>query len=333
LKDDVMIRWSYGTQHSQLTKLQRRNASLQDRCMSLELGNAEMTEFMKESQRRWIEDKTQLVKERDDYYKKWQKMVKAHEQAMADLKRSEGTAEGQRMMILTLSQEKAALEGQVEELEEQVRVMAKQLAKLRDELAKIRQEVRRLTQQLKETEAVLVDTRLEGESLSAEKKELEAKLDDAAVMEVPLRKEISRWKSEHAASEERCRILRIEKADGEQRERDLEAYRDQLINKIEEMKAEMQRIIAECKDEILRTKNKAKQEIEDFKMRELVAVKLDFQKKTDVIVRRNDLLEKEVKQGDTLGPHLATLNPVGADESKVCPVCRRVVVYEGAARC
>jgi DNA repair exonuclease SbcCD ATPase subunit len=156
LKDDVMIRWSYGTQICQLTKLRRRNESLQDRCMSLELGNAEMTEFIKESQRRWTEDKTQLTKERDDYYKKWQKMVKAHEQAMADLKRSEGTAEGQRMMILTLSQEKAALEVQVEELEEQVRVMAKQLAELRDELAKIRQEVRRLTQQLKETEAVLV---------------------------------------------------------------------------------------------------------------------------------------------------------------------------------
>lgn len=332
LKDDIMITWSYGGQHIQLSDLTKRNESLQTRCLELELGTAEQAEFLKESQRRWIEDKTALTKEKNEYYKKWQKMVKAHEQAMADLKRSEGTAEGQRLMILTLSSEKAQLEQQVESLEEQVRVMAKQLAELRDELAKIRQDVKRLTGQLKETEAVLVDTRLEGERVEAEKKELEARLDDAAVMEVTLREEIFRWKAEHSASEERCRILRGEKSAGEQRERGLEAYRDQLLGNIDDLKAEVQRTIKECKDEIHRTKMKARQEIEEFKNRELVRVKEDFQKKTDVIVRRNDLLEKEVKQGDTLGPHLATLNPIGADESKLCPVCRRVIVYEGAVR-
>jgi len=332
LKDDVMIRWSYGAQHLQLETLRRRNESLQARCFDLELNSSEQTEFLMESQRRWKLDKADLIKERDEFKKKWQKMVKAHEQAMADLKRSEGTAEGQRGMIIVLSQEKAMLETQVEELEEQKRVMAKQLAELRDELAKIRQEVRRLTDQLKETEGVLVDTRLEAERMSSEKAELETRLDDAAVMEVTLREEILRWKAEHEASEERCRILRSHVANGLQQIAGLEAKRDELEATVVELKAEIVKTIEDCKQEIHRIKVKAKQEIEDFKATELVKVKDEFQAKTDVIVRRNDLLEKEIKVGDTLGPHLATLAPLMADDSKLCPCCRRVIVYEGAVR-
>lgn len=279
LCDDVMISWSYGVQRAMLLNLRNRNESLQARCFDLELGQSEQTEFLMESQRRWTEDRANLVKERDEFKKKWQKMVKAHEQAMADLKRSEGTAEGQKQMILVLSQEKAQLETQVEELEEQKRVMAKQLAELRDELAKIRLEVRRLTGQLKETEAVLVDTRLEAERMDGEKKELEARLDDAAIMEVTLREEIVRWKAEHAASEERCRVLREQLANEQERCRNLEGYRDSLLEKIQEQQEEIRRTIKECEDEIHRIKLKAKQEIEDFKEGELVRVKNDFQQK------------------------------------------------------
>merc|ERR1712072_443228 len=147
-----------------------------------------------------------------------------------------------------------------------------------------------------------------------------------------MREEIERWKAEHAASEERGRILRGQLAGEEQRVRELESLRDELYGKIEEMKEEVRRTIQECKDEIHRVKMKAKQEIEDFKTRELVKVKEDFQKKTDAIVRRNELLEKEVAMGDALGPHLATLNPLVVDDSKLCPSCRRVIVFEGAVR-
>jgi len=285
-----------------------------------------------ESQRRWTKDKEQLIKERDDFKKKWQKMVQAHQQAQEDLKRSEGTMEGMKNAMLVLSNEKALLEEENKDQKEQIRVMTKQLAELRDELAKIRLEVQRLTGQLKETEAVLVETRLEAQRMDDEKKELEARLDDAAIKEFTLREEIERWKAEHMASEERCRILRLELAGERDRVRDLEAYRDELLQTIEEKKEEVRRTIAECKEEIHRIKTKAKQEIEDFKRGELVRVKDDFQKKTDAIVRRNDLLEKEIKVGDTLGPHLATLAPVAVDDSKLCPVCRRVIVYEGAIR-
>lgn len=332
LCDDVMISWSYGAQREQLINLRSRNESLQARCLDLELNQSEQTEFLMESQRRWAVDKEDLIKERDDFKRKWQKMVKAHEQALADLKRTEGTAEGQKQMILVLSQEKAELENQVETLNEQVRVMAKQLAELRDELAKIRQEVRRLTGQLKETEAVLVETRLEVERVEGEKRQVEVRLDEAAVLEATLREEVLKWKCEHAASEERGRILRQELANERQKVADLETYRDQLLQNIEDLKALVERTIAECKEEIKRIKTKAKQEIEDFKQRELVAVKDEFQKKTDVIVRRNDLLEKEISVGDALGPHLQTLQPLAHDDSRLCPVCRRSIVYEGAVR-
>jgi len=332
LKDDIMIVWSYFAQRQTLSNLRCRNQSLQARCESLELTHAEQTEFLMESQRRWTKDKEQLIKERDDFKKKWQKMVQAHQQAQEDLKRSEGTMEGMKNAMLVLSNEKALLEEENKDQKEQIRVMTKQLAELRDELAKIRLEVTRLTGQLKETEAVLVETRLEAQRMDDEKKELEARLDDAAIKEFTLREEIERWKAEHMASEERCRILRLELAGERDRVRDLEAYRDELLQTIEEKKEEVRRTIAECKEEIHRIKTKAKQEIEDFKRGELVRVKDDFQKKTDAIVRRNDLLEKEIKVGDTLGPHLATLAPVAVDDSKLCPVCRRVIVYEGAIR-
>lgn len=332
MKDAVMISWSYGVKHIAMQNLRSRNDSLQARCFDLEVHYAEQTEFLMESQRRWTDDKATLVKERDEFKRKWQKMVKAHEQALADLKRTEGTAEGQKQMIMVLSSEKAQLEQQNEELEEEKRVMAKQLAELRDELAKIRQEVTRLTGQLKETEAVLVDTRLESERMDNEKRELELRMDDAAVLEATLREEVLKWKSEYEASEERGRILRHQLADERQKVADLEAYRDQLLQQVDDLKEEVKRTIRECKEEIKRIKTKAKQEIEDFKKGELERVKDEFRKKTDVIVRRNDLLEKEISVGDALGPHLATLAPLVVDDSRMCPVCKRAIVYEGALR-
>merc|ERR1719352_1966181 len=163
LADDIMISWSYTAQRQLLLGLRNRNNCLQTRCQTLEMQYNDQTEFLQESQRQWRLDKLNLIAERDDFKKKWQKMVKAHEQALADLKRVEGTAEGQRGMIIVLTQEKEMLQSQVEELEEHKARMAKQLAELREELAKIRQEVQRLTNTLRETEAVLVDTRMEVE--------------------------------------------------------------------------------------------------------------------------------------------------------------------------
>lgn len=332
LLDDITLSWTYRAQREQLLNLRSRNETLETRCLTMEMESAEQTEFLSESQRRWTDEKKALIKERDDFRKKYERMVKAHEQAMADLKRLEGTADGQKGMIMVLTQEKAMLQGQVEELEEQARIMQKQLADLRDELAQVREETRRLLTSLKETEAVMVDCRLEVERLDGENKALEARLDDVAVIEATLREEVIKWKTEHAASEERGRILRGELADERQKTADLEAYRDELLANIEHLNAELVRTVQECKDEIERMRQKFKRMMDEFRNDELVKVKDEFQKKTDVIINRNELLEKEISVGDTLGPHLATLNPVPADESRVCPLCRKVIVFEGTVR-
>jgi len=332
---DCIDGWSYLAQRQKLQTLTNKNDSLQalGNCgTGADLGYNQLTEHLKESQRRWLENKAGLIKERDEYKKKWMKMVKAHEQAMADLKRTEGTAEGQRTMILVLTQEKAELESKNEILEEQKRVMTKQLAELRDELAKIRQEVRRMTAQIKETEAALVDTRLEVERAHDAEKAMENRLDDNAILEATLREEVLWWKAEHSAGEEREIGLQNDLANERQRCADLETLRDQLYGEIEVMKNTVRKTIQDCKDEVHRVKVKAKKDLEAFKEKELLKVKEDFQKKTDVIVRRNELLEKEVTIGDTLGPHLSTLNPIACDDSRLCPVCRRVVVFEGAVR-
>lgn len=332
LSMNIMDAWSYQAKRHLLEELRMKNYSLQARCQDLELKSSEQTEHFYEAQRRWTEDKLNLIKERDDFRKKWQKMVKAHEQALEDLKRTEGTAEGQRILIQTLSTEKAELQAQCEELEEEKRVMAKQLAELRDELAKIRGEVRRITAQLQETEAILVETRLECEHQDAEKRELEAVLDQAAVVEATLREEVLRWQDEHSAALGREFQLQQELAHERQTVADLEAYRDQLLQQVEDLKEDIRRTIQECKDEVKRIRAKAKQEIETFKNGALQDVKQEFQARTDVIVRRNDLLEKEIGVGDTLGPHLQTLNPLNVDDSKLCPLCKRNIIYDGVVR-
>lgn len=332
MKDDIMVSWSYRAQREQNLNLQRMRESLEARIASLELDMGEQTEEMDENRRQWAEEKAALIKERDDFRKKWQKMVKAHQQAMEDLKRTEGTAEGQKAQILVLSQEKTMLQDQVEELEEHKRIMAKQLADLRDELAKIREEQRRLLATLKETEVVLVDTRLEVERLEGDCENYEAKLDEAAVTEAALREEVVRWQNETAAANQRTANVTQDLRNEEQTRRDVEASRDFFINRSNELEAKVTQTIEDCKNTIHQVKVQAAKDLEDFKNGELKRVTDDFRMKTDAIVRRNDILEREVHVGDTLGPHLQTLNPLTIDESKMCVFCRRAIVFEGVIR-
>lgn len=332
MQDDVFVMWSYRVQRERNLGLRRMRESLEARVSSLELDMSEQTEELEESRRQWAEEKAALTKERDDFRKKWQKMVKAHQQAMEDLKRTEGTAEGQKAQILVLSQEKSMLTSQVEELEEHKRQMAKQLADLRDELAKIREEQRRLIAQMKDTEIVLTDTRLEVERLEGDCQNYEAKLDEAAVIEATLREEVVHWQNETEAANQRTAQARQELADEQQTRRDVEAMRDTFIARCQSLEAKLVETVDECNEKIRQVKIKAAQDLEDFKNNELRRVTEDFQQKTDTIVRRNDLLEREVAVGDAIGPHLQTLNPLTIDESKMCAICRRAIVFEGVIR-
>merc|ERR1712039_391692 len=79
-------------------------------------------------------------------------------------------------------------------------------------------------------------------------------------------------------------------------------------------------------------KDKAKRELEDFKTTELARVRAEFKKKTDALIRRNEILEREVAVGEMCGPHLATLNPLTVDDSRLCANCRKIIVFEGTLK-
>merc|ERR1712039_576515 len=82
--------------------------------------------------------------------------VKAHEQAMEDLKNSQGSVEDMGKKIMALSTENTVLKDKVNDLEDDKRRMEKQLAELRDELAKLRQEMRLMRERTRGTEAFII---------------------------------------------------------------------------------------------------------------------------------------------------------------------------------
>lgn len=93
------------------------------------------------------------------------------------------------------------------------------------------------------------------------------------------------------------------------------------------------KVKTECYHTVREIKQKCAQELEDFKTTELAKVKADFQAKIDEITRQRDMLQKEVELGESVAPHLPTLNPlVSQDPSRICGVCRRTIVFEGALK-
>lgn len=324
LLDDVFLSWSYRAQRDQLLDSRRLQGCLEVRVTTLELQHVEQLENFEESERLWRHERAVLVKERDDFKKKWQRMVQAHQQALEDLKRTEGTAEGQRAQILVLSQEKSLLTDKVEELEDHKKRMTKQLADLRDELARLREEGRRQVAQLKETEAVLVDTRLEVERLEGEKQGLEVRLDEAAITEASLREEIGRCLAENDAQAQLVAQARQDFLREQQARLDVEAVRDTFWARIQSLEAELVETVANCERRIEAVAEKAARDLEDFKEKELARVKEEYEKKTDAILIRNDILEREVAIADA-----ETLNPLPVDKSRLCPACGKAFVFEG----
>jgi len=330
--DDTMISWSYQVQREQVLALRDVRANLERRVIGLESALVLVAEDFAEVGRQWSEEKAALEQDRDKFKKLYNKMVKAHEQALLDLQSTQGTAEGQAKMIQVLSVEKTRLTEKVEVLEDDKRRMTRQLAELRDEVAKQRQEIRRLGLQSKGTERALAYSRKEAERLEDELQALAMRLSTATRIESQLRVDLATAVAETAAAR-----ISIEDAKrdfpAERRLRQtVELERDRIMSTLCEAEAELVRTVEECKQTVEAVKTKAAQDLEDFRTGELTRVKEEFQKKTDTIVRRNEVLEREVHVGDTLGPHLATLNPLVLDESTICAVCRKVIVYEGTIK-
>eukprot|EP00419_Tripos_fusus_P060761 CAMPEP_0172911684 /NCGR_PEP_ID=MMETSP1075-20121228/187016_1 /TAXON_ID=2916 /ORGANISM="Ceratium fusus, Strain PA161109" /LENGTH=222 /DNA_ID=CAMNT_0013770051 /DNA_START=80 /DNA_END=748 /DNA_ORIENTATION=+ len=217
----------------------------------------------------------------------------------------------------------------VEDLEDDKKRLSKQLADARDELAKMREMLRGFRQSMRETELVLWKTRKEVERLEAIPPVLERRLDDAAVVEAQLRDDLLVMQAAVAAARSKLPPLVQKLADKHEISLMLVSERDELLAKMRAFEEQLVRVIRAWKQEVTAMREKAERDLEEFKTVELARVQEEFRRKTDAIIRRNDILEREVAVADTLGPHLSTLNPVGVDESRMCASCRKVFVFEG----
>ncbi|CAJ1447399.1 unnamed protein product [Effrenium voratum] len=370
MKDDILVSWRYQCERARSTELEGRNCVLVSRVTDLEAKMVGTQEDLEEAARQWEEQRSALEADRDEYKRLYEKFLAAHERAMAELEESQGTAEDQAKRLQVLTVEKHRLTDKVEELEDDKRRMAKQLSELRDEVAKLKAELRRLGSQLREGEVALLLARSELQQLRAEARgtedvvppdgegpgrpALRRLLQESSGREAALRDRLQA--AEATAEARKRRLLELEgskEPDAEKEpglepaskigilpaercvRRHLERERDELLAFARALDTELVRVKKECFYTVQAIKKKAAQDLEDFRTGELAKAHADFKRQVEDVQRQRDMLLKEVEVADSLGPHLPTLNPLAGaiqDPSKVCGICRRAIVFEGALK-
>mmetsp|Transcript_33490 Transcript_33490/g.77199 ORF Transcript_33490/g.77199 Transcript_33490/m.77199 type:complete len:569 (+) Transcript_33490:82-1788(+) len=368
-KDDIMVSWRYQCERARAVELEGRNEVLVSRVTDLESKMVATQEDLEEAARQWEEQRTALEADRNEYKRLYEKFLAAHEKAMAELEESQGTAEDQAKKLQVLTLEKHRLTDKVEELEDDKRRMSKQLAELRDEVAKLKAELRRLGMQAREGEVALLLARVDAQQLRADARGLEdvvplegegparpsqrRMLQESGQREAELLDRL--LAAETMADARQSRILELEgpgnEPDAEKEpgiapaseigilpaerrlRRHLERERDELLSFTRDLDTELVQVKEACYNRVQEIKRKSAEELEDFKTRELERVRNEYQAKIDLITHQRDMLQKEVDLGASVAPHLPTLNPlVSQDPAKICGVCRRTIVFEGALK-
>lgn len=369
MQDDILVSWRYQCERARSTELEGRNSVLVGRVTDLENNMVSTQEDLEEAARQWEEQRSALEADRDEYKRLYEKFLAAHERAMAELEDTQGTAEDQAKRLQVLSVEKNRLTDKVQELEDDKKLMSKQLSELRDEVAKLKAELRRLASQLRDGEVALLLARTNVKRLLAEARGLEdvASLDEDGPGRPSLRRLLRESSQREAelldrlqavqavADARRLRLLELEgpgnEPDAEKEpglepssqigilpaerrlRQHLERERDELLAFTRDLDTELVKVKEECYYTVQAIKKKAAEDLEDFKNTELAKAKADFKREVAEVQRQRDLLRKEVEVGDALGPHLPTLNPLSIqDASKVCGICRRAIVFEGAIK-
>eukprot|EP00404_Azadinium_spinosum_P050748 CAMPEP_0180748484 /NCGR_PEP_ID=MMETSP1038_2-20121128/30082_1 /TAXON_ID=632150 /ORGANISM="Azadinium spinosum, Strain 3D9" /LENGTH=628 /DNA_ID=CAMNT_0022782123 /DNA_START=1 /DNA_END=1887 /DNA_ORIENTATION=+ len=328
--DDIMVAWSYQAQRGQTLNLTEIRGCLEARVNSLENGFSARTEELEESRRQWGEERELLENDRDKFKKLYNKMVKAHEQAMADLESTKGDAASQAKMIIALSTEKARLTDKVEQLEDDKRRMEKMLSDLRDEVAKLKADLRMLGKMMRETELVLLNNaKSAGGRMETVQLDLEARFDRATELEANLRIELEVSREESMRAWSRTDEVRIALSAEREIRASAEAERDGiLLPLIRGLERDLTETCEMAQKTVEAVQARAAKEFNDFKTKELTKMRAEFQRQNDLLARRNAMLEKDAV-GDSCGTHLAALNPLIHDESRVCAMCRKAIIFEG----
>eukprot|EP00927_Polykrikos_kofoidii_P048905 TRINITY_DN43075_c0_g1_i1.p1 TRINITY_DN43075_c0_g1~~TRINITY_DN43075_c0_g1_i1.p1 ORF type:complete len:530 (+),score=125.26 TRINITY_DN43075_c0_g1_i1:338-1927(+) len=328
--DDILISWSYYTTRHRLTDMRQSYECQTNRVHRLEIDNAALFEDLEESRRQFKEELDWMTADRDKFKKLYERMVAAHEKAKADLEKSKGTAKGMEQMIMILSQEKAMLENKVADLEEEKLKLLKIIEELRELVAKLRLEIKRLCENMRWTELAFLRERKETERLLGVEIEFEEKMNRMSASEVQLRDTVDALKVELDAWPWRFEDVTEELGRERETLRAVENERDAAIEFTRRTQSELADTLEMCSKQIWATKEKCRRDFEYFKNVELAKLRQDFELKTDAILKRNALLEKEAAIGDEVANQLPALNPLDADPSKMCAICQRLIVYEGA---
>lgn len=330
--DDTVVGWSFETQRAQTARHREARRVLEARVLDLETAFVARTEELLETTRQFEEEKRLLEEDRDMWKKKYNKMLKAHEQAMEDLKEAGDSVEKQAQMIQVLSIEKSRLTDEVEQLKEDKRRMAKQLDELRQELSAIKKEFRILGQQMRDLESVLYAERDESFRLGFVREELEMRLNHSGRLEATLRTQLMASRKEAKAKSRQNEEYREQLSAAGRTRTSLETERDMVLQTVRDLELELKETVLDWRKKFKDAKEKAKADLEHFKTSELGRVLDDFKRRTDALQRRNAHLEREVAMGDALGAHLAVLNPLSVDDSVVCQSCRKAMVFEGSVK-
>lgn len=325
LCDDILVSWAYRAERGQALELDEAKRVLEARVFALECTNATRADEFEECLRQWTMDMESLTRDRDRFKKLYEKMVKAHEQAMEDLKNSADTAEGRAKMIQVLSVEKQRLTDEVEDLTAQRKKLMQQLSESRVEVARQNKEIKRHMLQFRETEELLLEVRLEVASLEGTQRECLERLDACATVEAALRDDLAVAGGEV--------VLLLEKSTESQAEfvaerwvrRGVEAERNKALDFARGLEADIvannsafERQMADLKE---RAARELRETIEDLTTKHAAA--------SEKLEARNRMLEREVTIGDDIGSMMPTLNPLAIDDSIVCKVCRKAFVFEG----
>lgn len=311
---DAFSGFGYGCQHEAALALREECLNLKEVLQTFKERLANTLKEFADAREQWAEEKDELTKDRDRYKAMHEKQMRAAEQALKDLKKSQESGEDKDKQLMKLTQERLNLAAKVEDLEYQIKQLTTKLEETEEKL-------RQTTALLDQTTEELRKTTIEKNLKRAEEARLGAAIEALEVALVDGRAELARVRAAAAAREEELlEEMRIANEEADKRETALkeelaseikqkEAFMEALHSSEEERKelvAELEWTKEDCERRIKETEERCAKELKDT----VDALNKKWTEETAGIKKRCAILEHEVGKADSLLPHLSTLNPL-----------------------
>lgn len=332
---DAFEGFGYGCQREAALALREECANLKARVAELEENLAQTTKEFKDSKKQWAKEKEELETDRDRYKAMHEKQMKAAEQALKDLKRSNASNEDKDKQLQRLTTERLNLAAKVEDLEYQIKMLNKKLEETEAELSETKAELEKTGEELRRN-TIRMNVSL------GEQARLTAAVDALETALINGRAELAEVRQ--ASADRENELLQEIEDIKEEEERQKEALRAELAQEIKlkedtqealasseaerkDLMAELEWTKEDCERQIRENNEKWKKELEDT----VAKMNRDFERETAKLRKRNAILEHETGKADSLLPHLSTLNPLPQPDkgSTRCLHCKRYVTFQG----